>query len=971
MNRARTIIMLITLILCHTYSPGRSAIVLPKTHHHQSMLTTGPAVFGTYFFSTELYVDDDFTPAQPGWGITHFATISDALAVSATGDNINIYSGVYAEELTISTPVGLLALTGESPVMDGTGLAAGTAVTISTSGVIVEGLTIRDYHYGIVITPAGNALVNQCRIFDNLLYGMLNQNPTLISDATNCWWGASSGPYDASDDRSTGGLYNPNGLGNQSSDNINYYPWSVNVTFSQKPVGFGLYNTTCETLEVRIKPLSSIESNTTMFLFTVRWEAGTVNILDVSSPLFNLTLDNLVTGIGGYNYAVFSSNDFTPVSLTAGVEVAVLTFVHDGSGTGFTDFEIVMDNWTLTNNADPYIELMGTDYSGNIYHKAENVYLDDCDNPELQALIMLEGPYDSLANLMKTDINPDIPLNQPYFYPPWSYTGTENLASIPANMADWVLVELRATPAGPAIDRSAGILLNDGMIMDASLNGKLRFNGITASSPYYVVIHHRNHLPVMSNLPVIIPNPEPYNFADTLNFPPYGTGKKALSRLEAGVYGLISGDVNNDGRLRYSGPQNDRGLIMNLIYYMTGSPVITQTINGYYKEDLTMDDIVKYSGPNNDQREIILNLVELTGSSSLTGTFQCVVPGYSSRYGIPSGPQADFTGQLADIGIFEYTAPDELVIKVRPENDIPGYGLTNIQFTVMWPATSNVFQLWPVANTINSTYNILPQGPVTLADGYYHQIFAAANGTPLSWSANVEYPVLVLKYFYTTGDCTEFEIGDDTWTNDNNGVYYFELIGQNRTGTRYQPIVQIVSEGGQVDGSQEICMGTSTGMMILVNYSGTVNKWQKSFNSGSWADIPGTAGLASYSELPGSEGSWEYRAEVQKFGCTPDYSDPAVIDVVIEAIWTGNSDNDWDNASNWNVCGIPVPSRNAIIPDVTPRPFPFVTAEGYCSSLRIKSGATVTISPAGSVYVGNSIINGAFRKPPLINKINY
>jgi hypothetical protein len=904
---------------------------------------------------TDLYVDDDFTPSTPGWGVTHFSTISDAFIVAVEDDAVKIYSGIYTEEINLSIPVSLMAVTGENPVMDGTGLGSSTGITVSASGIIINGITIKNYDNGIVVTSSGNVQVSQCKIFDNILFGMVNQNVSLVSSALNCWWGASSGPYDPSDDRGAGGLYNPNGLGNQASDHIIYYPWSVNTTFTQKSVEFGLYNTGCATFEVRLKPLTGVVSNTTMMQFTVRWQAGTVNLVNVSSPLFGLILDNLVTGVGGYNYAVFTSANFTAVNWTAGTEVPVLTFSHDESGTGFCDFEIVTDAWTVANNADPYLELMGTDYSGFTYHRAEYVYLDDCDNLTLQARILLEGPYDSLTNLMKTDINPDIPLNQPYFYPPWSYMGTENLVTIPVNMIDWVLVELRSTPSGPAIDRTAGILMKDGIIMDASMDGTISFNGITPFSPYYVVVHHRNHLPVMSKYPVIIPNPILYNFSDTLNFPPYGTGRKALSKLKTGVYGLITGDVNNDGKIKYSGGYNDRGLIINKIFYVTGSPILTQTISGYYWEDLNMNDIVKYSGPQNDQREIILNLVELTGSTSLTSVFTCVVPGYSTKAPTGNNYAMSPLTDLVDLGIFESSGTDELVIKVKPNYNITSLSLTNIQFTVRWPETSSVSLLWPTSNPINAIYNIQPQGPITVADGYKHQIFAAVNGTNITWSAGQEYPVLYFKYYYTTPVCNEFELSSDLWTQDNNGVYYLEILGEDRTGIFYEPIVSITSQGGEVTGSKSICLGSSTGLLTLINYSGTIQKWQKSFAEGAWADIPGTAGIINYSEVPAQTGVWKYRAEVSKFGCDPAYSDSAVINVFDEVIWTGDIDDHWDEPGNWYGCGIPDITLDVIIPDVSPKLFPDVTVDGYCKTLKIMTGASVTLRPSGSLTIGHMV----------------
>ncbi len=907
-------------------------------------------------YSSIFFVDDDFNSSTPGWGVTHFAAISNAVAVAVNDDVINVYNGTYAEQVTLSQSITLQAVTGEAPVMNGTVLRSTTGITVSTTGVVITGLTIRDYDYGIVITPTGDAQVSNCMIFDNSIAGLDNQNTTVDIVAAYCWWGASSGPEDDSDDRATGGLYNPNGSGNSVSDHVGYYPWWVNDDLDQLPVEPGIFNTACAELQVKLRPLTDIlSSNITMMQFTVRWQAGTVGLTGVTSSAFGVTLQNVVYNVGGYNYAIFGSDQFTAINWTAGSEIQVVTFHLDETGTNFTDFEIVLDAWTASNNADPYVEIMGTDYTGFVYAQAEDVYLATCSNIELWAKIFLQGAYDPDIDQMDTQINPDIPLYQPYIYPPWNYPGAEHRNTIPANMTDWVMVELRSGPTGPAVDRSAGILMDNGIIMDTSMSNYIRFNNITAMSSYYVVVYHRNHLPVMSKNPVPIPNTNLFDFSDTLNYPSYGYAKYAQIELEPAVYGLITGDVNNDGKVKYSGAFNDRGLIINKIFYVTGSPVLTQTISGYYWEDLTMNDIVKYSGPQNDPREIILNLVDLTGSTSLTSTYTCVVPGYASKApGVNNYARSPLT-DLVDAGIFESTGPDELVIKVKPNYNITNLGLTNIQFTIRWPETSSVYLVWPTANPVNANYNIQPQGPITVADGYNHQVFAAVNGTNINWSAGLEYPVLYVRYYYSTPDCSEFELSSDLWTQNNNGVYYLEIVGEDRTGILYEPLVLITSVGGEVTGSKSICLGNSTGLLTLINYGGTIQKWQKSFAEGAWTDIPGTAGIINYSEVPSQAGVWKYRAVVSKFGCDPAYSDSAIIDVFNKVIWTGNIDSRWDEPGNWYGCGIPDITMDVIIPDVSPKPFPDVTVNGYCKTLKIKTGASVMLRTSGSLTIGNMV----------------
>lgn len=105
------------------------------------------------------------------------------------------------------------------------------------------------------------------------------------------------------------------------------------------------------------------------------------------------------------------------------------------------------------------------------------------------------------------------PPGQPYTGAPWFYPGREGDmydsqgdilqgdAGYPPTVVDWVLVSLRESPDGQPVWRAAGFLHRDGHVqfMDAYDPG-----GISTSLGYWLVLEHRNHLPVMSSgiLPV-------------------------------------------------------------------------------------------------------------------------------------------------------------------------------------------------------------------------------------------------------------------------------------------------------------------------------------------------------------------------------------------------------------------------------------------------------------------------------------
>ncbi|MCD4694972.1 MAG: hypothetical protein K8S16_01930, partial [Bacteroidales bacterium] len=167
------------------------------------------------------------------------------------------------------------------------------------------------------------------------------------------------------------------------------------------------------------------------------------------------------------------------------------------------------------------------------------------------------------------------------------------------------------------------------------------------------------------------------------------------------------------------------------------------------------------------------------------------------------------------------------------------------------------------------------------------------------------------------------------------------------------------SYGGTVEGGGTIIpTGTSTGVLTLTGYNGSINKWQKQLNGGGWTDIPATVGLITYSEIPTSTGIWEYRAEVQNGTCPVDYSLPAIVTVLDLDLsqWTGAISDDWFNVGNWS-SGIPIPTRDAIIPAVAPQPYPVLNGVADCYAINIAPGASLTIQADGALTAYSDFIN--------------
>lgn len=96
--------------------------------------------------------------------------------------------------------------------------ANGGKVEISNSEISnnIIGLEFGDYWVDVNNQISSQVSIHNSKIYDNVQSGVINSGASQI-DATNNWWGSNSGPYNLSS--------NPNGQGNEVSNNVLFDPW--------------------------------------------------------------------------------------------------------------------------------------------------------------------------------------------------------------------------------------------------------------------------------------------------------------------------------------------------------------------------------------------------------------------------------------------------------------------------------------------------------------------------------------------------------------------------------------------------------------------------------------------------------------------------------------------------------------------------------------------------------------------------
>ncbi|MBC8180691.1 hypothetical protein H8E88_06150 [candidate division KSB1 bacterium] len=212
----------------------------------------------------------------------------------------------------------------------------------------------------------------------------------------------------------------------------------------------------------------------------------------------------------------------------------------------------------------------------------------------IELKVALEGPYNTATDEMNTNLNTldYIPLTSPYAQ------DARTVASIPADIVDWVLVELRCTLTGAAAASRSAFLHKDGRIVaDDGTTGQIIIRALEGD--YYIVVRHRNHLDIISSTAVSL------NAAtSTLYDFTTGTDKaytdnvaepalKLLDSAPTTVYGMFGGDANPN----------------NIIAFMDDMVKLAQdrTKTEYIASDVNMDGTVTYHPIDKDFQIIRAN----------------------------------------------------------------------------------------------------------------------------------------------------------------------------------------------------------------------------------------------------------------------------------------------------------------------------------------------------------------------------
>jgi hypothetical protein len=221
--------------------------------------------------------------------------------------------------------------------------------------------------------------------------------------------------------------------------------------------------------------------------------------------------------------------------------------------------------------------------------------------------VMLGGAINWSTGVMRSDLRAAgvLPTTEPYssLGLPVANSG----ASVPSSLfqvtgaqaiVDWVLVELRNNNAGHTmVERRAALVRANGDVITTDGAAQVVFTNNVQGK--HVAVRHRNHLGIMTAAPVA-------SSGTVVNFTSTALllhGAEA-GQVQGSLRAMWPGDSNRDGVVRFTGQNNDRDPLLDLI----GGVIPTSVSQGYHVEDLNMDGSVKYTGVGNDT-DLVLQVI--------------------------------------------------------------------------------------------------------------------------------------------------------------------------------------------------------------------------------------------------------------------------------------------------------------------------------------------------------------------------
>lgn len=200
-------------------------------------------------------------------------------------------------------------------------------------------------------------------------------------------------------------------------------------------------------------------------------------------------------------------------------------------------------------------------------------------------------------------------------------------------IVDWVHVEMRSKEdSTQVIATRSGLVQRDGDVVDLDGVSNLRFQGTNVDS-FYVVIKHRSHLGVMSQLVTeddVLDFTDPdfavYNFGTQLGDGFDYTGLSRKNTFIDGYSVLWAGDFDSNGKVKFTNPNDDQNVLFLSVLFSSPEFLINYNNTfGYHTGDFDMNSKSKYTNPEDDLNLLFSQVILYPLNTSFLSNFNFII----------------------------------------------------------------------------------------------------------------------------------------------------------------------------------------------------------------------------------------------------------------------------------------------------------------------------------------------------------
>ncbi len=243
-------------------------------------------------------------------------------------------------------------------------------------------------------------------------------------------------------------------------------------------------------------------------------------------------------------------------------------------------------------------------------------------NLRVSVKALLQGAYRAANHLMTATLS--LPVQEPYSALGHTLSGVQQLDSSllqnsgPNAVVDWLLLELRDGNNPAQIMASRALLVQrDGDLIDPQTGSELLMFADQPAGDYHLAVRHRNHLGVMTRLPLSLSADVTAVDFSAATTPVWG--KNARIALD-GKQLLRGGDANHDGQIIAAGVGNDVTVLLQAVLSEPANEnyAANYIVQGYHHEDLNLDNQVIGMGINNDINLLYSNVLLHPANTTLS-----------------------------------------------------------------------------------------------------------------------------------------------------------------------------------------------------------------------------------------------------------------------------------------------------------------------------------------------------------------